>query len=905
MWIRNPAHNNALGIVTANVGPGPNQRIDIEIIDLRGQKNVSLSKWNINAETRLAITTRLVLQDKATRLRPRCRYWRPSKHLIDIGCPLANSRETRDESPNTATPFVLAATVRRIDGQLGRRLRGGDSVDKAADAVEGGGEHHDVGRERQNDTAEQESRAEGNLKLLEDPYFQVSALESILSWLQDETARVEDELMKPPSVVALLTRFVGAKANLLENLDPSLKIARLSSSVTIAVARTRLTTFYYNITVYRRESNPLYSTHVVSALPLPKLKQPFRPNARSRTRSTTFYYNITVYRRESNPLYSTHVVSALPLPKLKQPFRPNARSPNPTSSVTTTINLVFPVAPGKLFPHGFGYLELVSRPDYDNPADDAGILGLTFNSKSLVESGRWSRGDSGGGRTRSLNEPAQVSSSATPSSATPSSATPSSATPSTSVSSSSASRAVSFPIPRQRAAVRSSEDLQELTAVRQSARSRRPQRFRALTRRLRGLSSGNMNMTNMQAHIDGLVENSKVPIEAAKQHAAAILQQVRALNEDTTQRRIVSKNAAALGAVPHDHLARAFTVIALAGLRRFLPDVFGALRSPYNELHCFLAVSTFQFAVRGFAFGEQVVSSSVSRDGIFLSDIYWKFLTCTLVKDSRKADRDPDALRLEQEEEADKKRREALCLRRLVRANREGFRKPFKRVIAQPAVHSDDEVIADERGPPAARRDGPRTAVREKPGRSESLTLVLRYLDARNAVEWDKNPSGKKPPVRKTDTLLPPSRLSRILPQAMTYAKGENDTEQVIILPLDYFSPDAYNAMDVQDRANYGDDATIALPDAAYCRGKDGIAMWKSLGNRDFMAQFGDTVRTRYNVPTEDEILADRIRRDREANGEEEIIDFQDSDDEAPRADGPQAPPPPPAHEQVPAPMES
>ncbi|KAF7327331.1 hypothetical protein MKEN_00310700 [Mycena kentingensis (nom. inval.)] len=502
---------------------------------------------------------------------------------------------------------------------------------------------------------------------------------------------------------------------------------------------------------------------------------------------------------------------------------------------------------------------------------------------------------------------AQVSSSATPSSATASSATAS-----TSVSSSSASRAVSFPIPRQRAAVRSSEDLQELTAT----------FFRRWTRLLSGAVSQasalpradeeiawfeqrNMNMANMQAHIDGLVENSKVPIEAAKQHAAAILQQVRALNEDTTQRRIISKNAAALGAVPHDHLARAFTVVALAGLRRFLPDVFGALRSPYNELHCFLAVSTFQFAVRGFAFGEQVVSSSVSRDGIFLSDIYWKFLTCTLAKDSRKADRDPDALRLEQEEEADKKRREALCLRRLVRANREGFRKPFKRVIAQPAVHSDDEVIADERGPPAARRDGPRTAVREKPGRSESLTLVLRYLDARNAVEWDKNPSGKKPPVRKTDTLLPPSRLSRILPQAMTYAKGENDTEQVIILPLDYFSPDAYNAMDVQDRANYGDDATIALPDAAYCRGKDGIAMWKSLGNRDFMAQFGDTVRTRYNVPTEDEILADRIRRDREANGEEEIIDFQDSDDEAPRADGPQAPPPPPAHEQVPAPMES
>ncbi|KAF7299411.1 Cytokinesis protein sepH [Mycena indigotica] len=76
------------------------------------------------------------------------------------------------------------------------------------------------------------------VKLLEDPYFQVSALESILSWLQDETARVEDELTKPPSVAALLTCFVTAKANSFENLlDPFLKITRLSSSLTIAISR--------------------------------------------------------------------------------------------------------------------------------------------------------------------------------------------------------------------------------------------------------------------------------------------------------------------------------------------------------------------------------------------------------------------------------------------------------------------------------------------------------------------------------------------------------------------------------------------------------------------------------------------------------------------------------------------
>jgi hypothetical protein len=54
--IWNAAHPHALVIVTANVGPGPSQRIDIEIIDSTPQRNVYLSKKDINAETRLAVT---------------------------------------------------------------------------------------------------------------------------------------------------------------------------------------------------------------------------------------------------------------------------------------------------------------------------------------------------------------------------------------------------------------------------------------------------------------------------------------------------------------------------------------------------------------------------------------------------------------------------------------------------------------------------------------------------------------------------------------------------------------------------------------------------------------------------------------------------------------------------------
>jgi p24 family protein delta-1 len=54
--IWNAAHPGALVIVTANVGPGEGQRVDVEIIDSSPQKNVYLNKRDIRSETRLAVT---------------------------------------------------------------------------------------------------------------------------------------------------------------------------------------------------------------------------------------------------------------------------------------------------------------------------------------------------------------------------------------------------------------------------------------------------------------------------------------------------------------------------------------------------------------------------------------------------------------------------------------------------------------------------------------------------------------------------------------------------------------------------------------------------------------------------------------------------------------------------------
>ncbi|KAG8729498.1 hypothetical protein FRC11_008644, partial [Ceratobasidium sp. 423] len=75
------------------------------------------------------------------------------------------------------------------------------------------------------------------LRLLLDPYFQVSALEAILAWLQDETSRVEDFLIQAGSLEAMLNCFTNSKANSFEGLlDPFLKICRLSQNITLGIA---------------------------------------------------------------------------------------------------------------------------------------------------------------------------------------------------------------------------------------------------------------------------------------------------------------------------------------------------------------------------------------------------------------------------------------------------------------------------------------------------------------------------------------------------------------------------------------------------------------------------------------------------------------------------------------------
>lgn len=75
------------------------------------------------------------------------------------------------------------------------------------------------------------------LDLLEDPYWRVSALDAILAWMQDETARVEDVLLEKSASDSLVRCFVQASGVSFEGiLDPLFKVLRLSTSLTSSLS---------------------------------------------------------------------------------------------------------------------------------------------------------------------------------------------------------------------------------------------------------------------------------------------------------------------------------------------------------------------------------------------------------------------------------------------------------------------------------------------------------------------------------------------------------------------------------------------------------------------------------------------------------------------------------------------
>jgi hypothetical protein len=77
------------------------------------------------------------------------------------------------------------------------------------------------------------------ISLLSDPYWQVTALDAIFIWLQEETAKVEENLLYNETFTEAIVRaFNTSKANAFENiLEPLQNLLRLSPAVAQTLAR--------------------------------------------------------------------------------------------------------------------------------------------------------------------------------------------------------------------------------------------------------------------------------------------------------------------------------------------------------------------------------------------------------------------------------------------------------------------------------------------------------------------------------------------------------------------------------------------------------------------------------------------------------------------------------------------
>ncbi|KAA8574504.1 hypothetical protein EYC84_005958 [Monilinia fructicola] len=78
------------------------------------------------------------------------------------------------------------------------------------------------------------------VSLLEDQYWQVTALDAIFIWLQEETARVEKALLEGNFTAMIVQCFTAPKANAFDYnlLEPLQKLLRLSSPIAGSLART-------------------------------------------------------------------------------------------------------------------------------------------------------------------------------------------------------------------------------------------------------------------------------------------------------------------------------------------------------------------------------------------------------------------------------------------------------------------------------------------------------------------------------------------------------------------------------------------------------------------------------------------------------------------------------------------
>ncbi|KAJ7782587.1 hypothetical protein DFH07DRAFT_949385 [Mycena maculata] len=349
---------------------------------------------------------------------------------------------------------------------------------------------------------------------------------------------------------------------------------------------------------------------------------------------------------------------------------------------------------------------------------------------------------------------------------------------------------------------------------------------------------------DFRAHMRNLIDESRTAITAATALATNLVEKAK---------RIPGPIANDIARIPGQHLATVFTMILKAGLQGFCPDVEGPVQSEYNQLHRHLAVSGFQFLAGSLALAALEVNVQISKDIGLLNDMFDHYVYGTLAQRTRMETRRPGSLSQSIQHTVEYKGRTRLAEIRFKTASRLKLRKPVLRMAFIKEAHSDDEHTTTGR------------CVRRKPGRNPVVAKFFRNELDVAAEEYRKRNAkqGQRPPKPRTrpNPLLPASEIGMTLPPDV---------------PIDFFTPEYYNALTVKERARYANTGVaFPLEDFAFDPAHED---WKTMGKQEFMEMYGDDVLDQYDIPSAEEI--DALSDSDADDEEEEEIDLEDTDDE-------------------------
>ncbi|KAJ7767012.1 hypothetical protein DFH07DRAFT_769685 [Mycena maculata] len=288
-----------------------------------------------------------------------------------------------------------------------------------------------------------------------------------------------------------------------------------------------------------------------------------------------------------------------------------------------------------------------------------------------------------------------------------------------------------------------------------------------------------------------------------------------------------------------EHFLRVtYSAILSFGLQKWRPDVLGNFGSAYNQVHELIAIKTFQTIAISHAYSRLSPNLVNLANHKLLSRFYRNYVYSYIYKLAKKEMKAAGSVKKGIRDTNTYKRRKETAEERTEFLRSEGYRSRVIALSEEVECHSDDEPSFDANGNPILDAAGnPVYSIYAKSARNPHITEFFRVVDVARAQV--------KAATKKRRNIAPP--------RTRVPSNLESDISQrfPVGVPLDWFEPNYFNALPAALRANYTD-AGIALPLA------EDISLdnndYKTLKKTPFMKRYGNKVKERYHLPSEEEL---------------------------------------------------